>query len=445
DVTVSGAEEPVPPNLYGQVVETQIFGSVNDSNPTAASFIGDQALDDSDGFYNDSTILFTSGVLSGSQSTIGNYDGATRRITVSHPFGSAPSNGDQFQIIQPNFALSTSKVSLDPKGGMITFLFDSALVAQAAIPLDMQFKVTHIEHDISEHSQFGGFTSSSWLTLLTSKTEEWPKGNFLTVGRDDIPVPLRAYPTPPSLLSQNALSGPRLLQQPENDTATLASQRLWHYTYQYQQGYVAQDTVGADIIYNQPQNQNLAAFAAGQPDLFDWLARFTFEYPQMQPDLAKLATDPTDPSLPYAIHRFAQLIWGAAFGLLGMPSGGTVPPLPPPDQGIWALWVLGGQTSQNNLLRSGVDQSSLTRREDAYQVLEINPLNTGSSSIVMIAEDANAPFPEIAIQIVRSTVTGTPADNSFQSGPELVQQSGAYVGNALTFTTGVFTGQSVMV
>src|SRR5262249_39434301 len=81
----------------------------------------------------------------------------------------------------PDYGLSTAKIALKPATSLLTFLFDSNVNTQAAVPLSLQYQVTHVEHDISASSELGGFTSSSWLTLMTNKAAPWPAGNSMTV------------------------------------------------------------------------------------------------------------------------------------------------------------------------------------------------------------------------------------------------------------------------
>ena len=72
--------------------------SINDSSATATTFV--TALTEAvDGFYHDKTMVFISGSLSGQARHIETYVGATKAITVSQPFTSAPADGDEFLIL----------------------------------------------------------------------------------------------------------------------------------------------------------------------------------------------------------------------------------------------------------------------------------------------------------------------------------------------------------
>jgi hypothetical protein len=363
-VAATGTEEPVAPNLYGQVIGT----STVDENPQ-------------------------------------------------------------------DFALSTAKVPLSTEGSLLTFLFDT-LTNEAFASLNMQYQVSHIEHDITAAAGPDEFSSSSWLTLITNDAEAWPVGNSMAVGETSIPVPLRAYPTPPTLAQQQALQGSSARPQPVADKVTLASQRLWHYACQYQQAYIAQDTIGANIQFNTPLSQQQRfSLSKSEPDLFDWLARFSFEYPLMQADLATIPTaKPNDPVALYAMKRFAELVWGAAFGMAEMPPQ----PPPPPADGPWAQWVSGNEGSSSSDVLRG---TPLTQYQYSYQIEEQTPLEE-TASIQLTADDPSYPDPDIELQLDSGSVTGDATSSSFNGSVGLSAADGSYVGSMVLFTSGMLTGLS---
>jgi hypothetical protein len=379
-VTAKGTEEPVPPNLYGQVVRA----------------------------------------------------------------AAAPSDEDDDS---PDFSLSTAKLSLSTstQDSLLTFLFDTKQNAQANIQLAMQYKVTHIEHDISQTSD-EGYTSSSWLTLITSDTDpatglpdEWPVGNFMPVGATDIPVPLRVYPTPPTLQQQNALMGASENSPSSDGSGSLLEQRKWHYEYQYQQSYIAQDTVGVNVEFNISKQENSAFALAVSPgnDLFYWLARFSVEYPQIAPDLAKVATaQPGDAVAEYAIKRFADLIWGAAYDTAESPP----PPNQPPDPttGPWARWV-DPEGSLNAM--AAMSAQALSQYEYIYQVEQSDP--TVTNQVITLSHDFSTEESLFQAPDATSSVTGsTPTPSTFQGGTELSSEDGSYNEEVLAFTSGALNGQA---
>ncbi|MEM9215991.1 MAG: LysM peptidoglycan-binding domain-containing protein [Cyanobacteria bacterium P01_F01_bin.150] len=109
------------------------------------------------------------------------------------------------------------------------------------------------------------------------------------IGDVQIPIPLRTYPLPPSLIMQAAEADP-------DSVVSLTQVREWQYTYLYEHPNVAQDAIETWVGYNQPAQ--LAPIANQQrlddPDqetLFDTLVRFSILYPQLQFYLNKLAQD----------------------------------------------------------------------------------------------------------------------------------------------------------
>lgn len=481
------------------ILETN--GSVSGAASTT-SFNAAPGIAPTDGSYAGSKLTFTSGSLVGANSvTITSYTAGNRQITVSPALPSAPNAGDAFRIdpgsaalsaaqeafkqrllvtlssnynvssvvqypvsvsttgteepVAPNLygqiinaaggssrqdvALSTAKIALSTPGSLLTFLFDSSVAAQASAQVNMQYQVTHVEHEIAESGRIEGYTSSSWLTLITSPLGTWPAGNSMPVGETSIPIPLRAYPTPPSLLQQAAVPGPSEEPVAPEPSATLASQRLWRYECQYQQMYIAQDTVGSNILFNvPPAQQPRARLMASEPDLFDWLARFSYEYPLIQSGLAKIPAAPHgDPVATFAMQRFAELVWGAAFGT---PLTAPVPQPPPPyTNGPWARWVTGGAASP--LL--GAMAQQLTQYQYSYQIEE-NPAD-GNASIELIAGNSSYPFPDIKIEIASDTVTGNVSTTGFNGGNGLSSVDDSYVGSSVTFTRGLLTGQSSVI
>ncbi len=95
---------------FRQVKEglVSIDGQVNDLSATTTSFISNlaSAVDD---FYNDQTIHFISGSLTGQSRVVVDYNGTTKAITVDQALTSAPANGDEF-IILSNHVHSVAEI-----------------------------------------------------------------------------------------------------------------------------------------------------------------------------------------------------------------------------------------------------------------------------------------------------------------------------------------------
>lgn len=75
--------------------------SINDSDPTASSFVTNLS-NEVDDFYKNSVLTFTSGALNNQTRRISAYDGTTKEITLSPALTSAPGDGDTFTIVKQN-------------------------------------------------------------------------------------------------------------------------------------------------------------------------------------------------------------------------------------------------------------------------------------------------------------------------------------------------------
>jgi len=188
----------------------------------------------------------------------------------------------------------------------LTFLFTAANPAVQSLFIgDLSFDVSFIEHEIADADTpgaFEGYLPSSWLKLIVPTKPDGTRGDgtiSIPLGQLAIPVALREFPKPPVLRNQGTLI-PDTDPNPQN----LRSILDWTYELVFDQAAVAQDSIDLDVIYNERQDDSLAggadlmAMVAGEParpapkDLFEALARFTTEYPQLRPVLEGF----TDPS-----------------------------------------------------------------------------------------------------------------------------------------------------
>jgi len=122
-----------------------------------------------------------------------------------------------------------------------------------------------------------------------------------------IPLPLRAYPTPPSLLTQQGFAA-------HPDASNLADARKWNYNFSYESTNADQDTTYLEVSFaNRRRQISAASLAAGQSliaRLAQPLAQFVEVYPKLKPDLAQLPIlgaggDPTVAAV--AFQTLAQL------------------------------------------------------------------------------------------------------------------------------------------
>jgi hypothetical protein len=233
-------------------------------------------------------------------------------VTVAHPWSDVPkyygavSAGASGGTETSGVAFSVAKLSLEggtaPTPRPLTFLFTAANPAvQSLFVGDLGFDIGFIEHEIADTDApgaFDGYLPSSWLKLIAPANADGTRGDDLIripLGELAIPVALREFPKPPVLRSHGTL-----VPDPKKGPADLRRILDWTYEIVFDQAAVSQDSIDLDIFYNVRQDDSLAggaplmAMAAGEParpapeDLFEALARFTVEYPQLRPVLERL-------------------------------------------------------------------------------------------------------------------------------------------------------------
>ncbi len=217
------------------------------------------------------------------------------------------------------YSLSTAKVPTANGNSWLTYMFEAKDAAEGRSFSfgDMQYKVSHLEFDITQIPDLADYLASSWLTFIVPLDAEIgdkpsPLANMSDVGLTTIPIPLRAYPTPPSITAQN-------FDYPVNDTKqtkpiTIAEARTWEYNYTYQNSSAAQDTIVTEIQFNvTTENQTHYANAnTNNLPLYQALAQFISNYPLISADfdnsLALLTPATLNATSPLAINaRYAML------------------------------------------------------------------------------------------------------------------------------------------
>src|SRR6185369_16947221 len=137
---------------------------------------------------------------------------------------------------------------------------------------------------------------------------------LVDLGKQTIPVPLRAYPTPPSLSEQTFVPhvkqfvGDSLLLKDDKDE--LIEARKWDYSCQYEYVGAAHDKILADIKLNVPVSGGLQSKFVDDddPDLFAALIQFSAAYPAIARDLDQyLVTGTNEQNARAAISSFAWL------------------------------------------------------------------------------------------------------------------------------------------
>jgi hypothetical protein len=161
--------------------------------------------------------------------------------------------------------------------------------------------------------------------------------NTLTqpIGNTRIPIPLRSYPPLPKLFATSAT---------QNENIDAISKALtWKCAVTVERSSADQDSLTLSLSFNetetlaQPSEATAALLALGRPapsNLYDALARFVFEYPQLKPLIDQVVDG--SPNSIKAVQDFSEIIAGAAL---------TWPKWQPP------------QAAKGGLLRAGSDSN----------------------------------------------------------------------------------------
>ncbi|NJP12677.1 MAG: hypothetical protein HC866_27100 [Leptolyngbyaceae cyanobacterium RU_5_1] len=247
-----------------------------------------------------------------------NWDNPPRLVgqpVIQRPDGSLDPN-----LRDVDFVLSSAKVPLQAGMSYLTFFFDTKTPEKLeGLALPLLFRINELEHDIVDVNGINNYQASSWLSFVrpidlvgSNQTESLANANRM--GNVTIPVPLRSYPMPPSLVLQRAEPDPDSLQDPQKI-------REWQYTYVYEHLDVAQDAIASTIRYNAPPSDTAAtdtndtASVTTQQPLFAALVDFATLYPQLLPDLQTLTGPSPDPTIARAaIAAFEALVYQVAAG-----------------------------------------------------------------------------------------------------------------------------------
>lgn len=174
------------------------------------------------------------------------------------------------------YSLSTAKIALADTSkkdteAFLTVLFTANNVTDTNVmQLNITYNATHIEHQIATIPGLDDYKSSTWLNFVIP-----PDSN--EIGTIDIPVLLRAYPTPPSLLSQQSI--------PLTNVTSIAEGKTWDYQLVYSSDHLLQDQINAFIEFNLVPDPQDKLRGDGTKDLFEALAQFISVYSQIKTDL----------------------------------------------------------------------------------------------------------------------------------------------------------------
>ncbi len=185
------------------------------------------------------------------------------------------------QSVPSAFSFSTAKVALTRPGATATFLFSVKAPAQfKEANLDLQYVVAELELP-DPGSIIGEYEGSSWLKFILPL-----EMSNSDIGEVSIPVPLRSYPSPVTLVSQTAIQS---VAVPQSATDLLG----WNFDFTYQHDDAEQDTPLVAATFNGATSPLAMLGGTGGLNLkavFAALAQFIAIWPALKEDLAQLTS-----------------------------------------------------------------------------------------------------------------------------------------------------------
>lgn len=220
----------------------------------------------------------------------------------------------------PELSLSTAKVNLgrigSPQGPppRLSFLLTVEQPSrQNTLLLELNYRITEIEHRIRNVPGAGAYQASSWLTLVLPFGS--PRGGIdagvrTAIPQVQVPISLRAYPPPPLLTGHSGLPS-------RPDAPDFAGARLWDYRFDVRSLKAAQDTDHLRVVFGELQ---AARGSAAVSPLVVWLAAFVDAAPALSADLARLNGLPpgrSDEVAARAVQALSFIATGVAESLSG--------------------------------------------------------------------------------------------------------------------------------
>lgn len=171
----------------------------------------------------------------------------------------------------------TTLFSVRPEGGTGA---NQSVDLIDAFQAGLNFQLTALEHNFG--TPINGYTPSSWLTLAIPLLQTGADNTALI--QADIPIPLKAYPTAPSLVVQTGTATPPP-ESENNAREALEAALQWDYTFSYNYVIARQDLIYLEIRLNVVDNNDDVDLSATPPDLFEALLQFSVAYEPIMSDI----------------------------------------------------------------------------------------------------------------------------------------------------------------
>ncbi|MFK7969909.1 MAG: hypothetical protein AB8F95_06055 [Bacteroidia bacterium] len=209
-----------------------------------------------------------------------------------------------------DFQFSPAKLSFQQSPddqAYLTFVLNTASPEKyEGMNLKLKFVANEFEYEIKDVKE-GALDSktlyqaSTWFSFIIPDT--LPEASL---GNSAVPIPLRNYPAPPSLLFHGAKADP-------DSQTTIESIREWQYVFVYEHPIVAQDSIDVSVDYNILNLPEAAANPTpGADKLHESLLQFAHVFPALKAELnvlegSKPAEVAGDAKLKIAIETLSSL------------------------------------------------------------------------------------------------------------------------------------------
>lgn len=270
--------------------------------------------------YDTTAILqFNASVTSPAAAATARLSGAGRLDTLQAPAAAARQaagdDPDAWKVSQLGNAKTALANTTAGTPGTVSFPLDVAQPARhSAVALQPVYAINEIEFGITP--VVAGYDASNWLSFVRVFDQFPPAAFSAPLGAPVVPVPLRAYPELPALVSQQALA--------PTDPTTLDEALHWSYVFTYTHDSAAQDQILIEIEFNRRPLPS-ARFALEDGDtLFKALAQYAAVSDTLWQILARLqapGVSSADTVLATALDTYAGLaervavLWSAWWGV----------------------------------------------------------------------------------------------------------------------------------
>lgn len=205
--------------------------------------------------------------------------------TAKHPprlYGKILPNLQSEEIVQ-NFTISNGSLTAENSTEQLAFMIDAKRPKNDSfLNFDhLYFDIGFIEYKFNDNETHFGFTPSSWLSFVLPNDEALQ----VDLGSIKAPIPLRQFPESPVLVAQSQIPS-------ETPPQSIPESLNWGYQLVVGKPEAEQDELMLSLAFNQPltkgklseKNEEIATRPVPS-NLEEALARFSYEYPQLAPEL----------------------------------------------------------------------------------------------------------------------------------------------------------------